>query len=276
MSSIENASGSVFSTSRWLNNHFSIKSRGRFRYVSSLPLRRGDRILDFGCANGSWTRLLAEMVGETGRVVGMDRDADLIEEARKSVADTHLADRVSFQVLADPDLNALQYDQYDVIAAFNVLCLIEDPTITLSLFRDAISPTNGRILLKDSAISADFFWPLSCRLATEIRSRTTAGGRIHTYDPNFALNCRKLIERAGFSIEETVLNSFPFVFPFSPAEQTYISQNAAMILEMPYLEKPSVELTQWASEALVPGGTFFADSQSIYTTTEFTYICRPR
>lgn len=274
MPNIENATGSVFSTSRWLDNHFSIKSRGRFRYASSLPLRRGDHVLDFGCANGSWTRFLAEMVGETGRVVGVDRDADLIHEAQKSVAGTYLADRVSFHVIAKPDMRALPYDRYDVVTAFNVLSLIEELMVTLSFLRDAISQTNGHLLLKDSAISTDFFWPLSNRLANEIRSRTTEGGRIRTYDPNFSLNCRALIERAGFSIQETMLNSYPFVFPFSLAEQAYISQNAAMILEMPCRERPSVELTQWVQEVLAPGGTFFADRESIYTTTEFTYICR--
>lgn len=276
MSTIENASGSVFSASRWLNNHFSIKSRGRFLYVSSLPLRRGDHVLDFGCANGSWTRLLAEMVGESGRVVGIDRDGALIGEAWKSVAETHLANRVSFHSLSKPDLSAVPYDRYDVVTAFNVLSYIEDPSDTLSIFRDAISQKNGRMILKDSAISADFFWPLPNILANEIRCRTIGGGRIRTYDPNFALNCRALIERTGFSIAETLLNSYPFIFPFTEAEQAYISQNAAMILRMPFQQKPSSELTQWAREAMIPGGTFFNDSQSIYTTTEFTYICHPK
>lgn len=35
-------------------------------------LRRGDRVLDLGCAPGSWLQVAAEIVGERGRVVGVD------------------------------------------------------------------------------------------------------------------------------------------------------------------------------------------------------------
>lgn len=35
-------------------------------------LRRGDRVLDLGCAPGSWLQVAAELVGERGRVVGID------------------------------------------------------------------------------------------------------------------------------------------------------------------------------------------------------------
>src|SRR5687768_5337254 len=35
-------------------------------------LRRGDRVLDLGCAPGSWMQYAAERVGPGGRVVGYD------------------------------------------------------------------------------------------------------------------------------------------------------------------------------------------------------------
>ena len=36
-------------------------------------LRRGQRVLDLGCAPGGWLQVAAGKVGRTGRVVGMDR-----------------------------------------------------------------------------------------------------------------------------------------------------------------------------------------------------------
>ncbi|MBL0927701.1 MAG: RlmE family RNA methyltransferase [Phycisphaerales bacterium] len=35
-------------------------------------LRSGDRVLDLGCAPGAWLQVAAEIVGPTGRVVGID------------------------------------------------------------------------------------------------------------------------------------------------------------------------------------------------------------
>lgn len=42
--------------------------QGRFRIF-----RKGDRVLDLGCAPGGWLQLIAEEVGPKGKVVGVDR-----------------------------------------------------------------------------------------------------------------------------------------------------------------------------------------------------------
>jgi 23S rRNA (uridine2552-2'-O)-methyltransferase len=42
-------------------------------------LRRGDRVLDLGCAPGSWTKYAAGLVGPAGRVVGVDLTPVTIE-----------------------------------------------------------------------------------------------------------------------------------------------------------------------------------------------------
>ncbi len=36
-------------------------------------IRKGDRVVDLGCAPGGWLRVIAEAVGPGGRVVGLDR-----------------------------------------------------------------------------------------------------------------------------------------------------------------------------------------------------------
>lgn len=41
--------------------------QNRFRSIT-----KGDRVLDLGCAPGSWLQLLSEMVGEKGTVIGID------------------------------------------------------------------------------------------------------------------------------------------------------------------------------------------------------------
>lgn len=48
-----------------------------------LKIRSGHHILDVGCGTGDDVRSLAEMVGETGRVVGIDSSKAMVTEARK-------------------------------------------------------------------------------------------------------------------------------------------------------------------------------------------------
>lgn len=51
-----------------------------------LETRPGQRILDVGAGSGWTTALLAELVGQQGRVIGVERHARLIEPARIAVA----------------------------------------------------------------------------------------------------------------------------------------------------------------------------------------------
>lgn len=48
-------------------------------------LRPGLSVLDVGCGTGAITRSIAHHVGPTGRVLGIDPNADLIEQARRSL-----------------------------------------------------------------------------------------------------------------------------------------------------------------------------------------------
>jgi len=50
-------------------------------------LRPGLSVLDVGCGTGAITRSIAQIVGPTGRVLGIDPNAGLLEQARQQAAD---------------------------------------------------------------------------------------------------------------------------------------------------------------------------------------------
>ena len=54
--------------------------------LDALGLAPGDRVADIGCGSGALLPLLAERVGPTGRVIGVDRDTRLLTEAHEQAA----------------------------------------------------------------------------------------------------------------------------------------------------------------------------------------------
>ncbi len=54
------------------------------RWIDALDLKPGDRAYHIGCGVGYYTALMAEVVGPTGRIVGLDFDADLAAPAQEN------------------------------------------------------------------------------------------------------------------------------------------------------------------------------------------------
>jgi ubiquinone/menaquinone biosynthesis C-methylase UbiE len=62
----------------------------RQRMFDLLHVRSGATLLDVGCGAGNDVQDLAKLVGPTGRVVGIDSSATMIQQARARTADMHL------------------------------------------------------------------------------------------------------------------------------------------------------------------------------------------
>ena len=65
------------------------------RLFRNAGVARGQRVLDIGSGVGDVAMLVAELVGPTGEVVGVERDANTLTKARSRVAEAQLRN-VSF------------------------------------------------------------------------------------------------------------------------------------------------------------------------------------
>ena len=84
----------------------------------------GARILDVGCGLGDDVRAIAEIVGSTGQVVGIDHSQVMIEEAWKRSRDTGLS--VDFHV-ADAHKLEFSNDSFDGCRTKRTLHHVADP-----------------------------------------------------------------------------------------------------------------------------------------------------
>jgi demethylmenaquinone methyltransferase/2-methoxy-6-polyprenyl-1,4-benzoquinol methylase len=75
--------------------------------VQALQLPKGSRGLDAGCGIGFQALLLAEAIGPTGRVTGLDLSPALLRYAEEAVRKSGLADRIAFQ---EGDVGKIPFD----------------------------------------------------------------------------------------------------------------------------------------------------------------------
>jgi hypothetical protein len=88
----------------------------------------GMKVLDVGCGAGDVSMLLAELVGPTGSVIGVDMNPAVLELARSRVAEAGLAN-VSF---IESDLADLRLDEYvDAVAGRLILIHLREPAATV-------------------------------------------------------------------------------------------------------------------------------------------------
>ena len=107
----------------------------------SLNIQKGDRVLDVGCGFGDTTIKLAELVGPSGEVVGIDCCDVFLSYARKDAADRGIKN-VSF-VRGDAEI-ALPTNQFDFVFARFGTMFFANPVAGLRNMRKALRP-GGRM-----------------------------------------------------------------------------------------------------------------------------------
>ena len=113
------------------------------RLVAELAPHPGEVALDIGCGRGAALLPLAEAVGPSGRVVGIDLSPRMVEAAAAQVAARSVGATVEVRVgdAQGPDLTP---GTFDVIASSLVLFFRPDPPGALSAWRELLAD-GGRL-----------------------------------------------------------------------------------------------------------------------------------
>jgi SAM-dependent methyltransferase len=91
-------------------------------------LRPGMRVLDIGCGMGDVSLLAARLVGPTGSVVGVDRDAEGLKRAQAKASAAQLAN-VAFRRAVLPEIGF--GDKFDALIGRLVMIYFPDPAAGL-------------------------------------------------------------------------------------------------------------------------------------------------
>jgi SAM-dependent methyltransferase len=151
------------------------------RVFAEAGITTGMKVLDVGCGPGEVCLIAADLVGETGRVLGIDASAEMLQVAHTRVQAAGLA-HVSFMAA---DLRTLALDeQFDALVGRFILMHLPEPEAVLRQLIQYVRP-GGIVAFQEYDLSshADAFYPPSAlweqasRLSTLAWQR--AGGNIH-------------------------------------------------------------------------------------------------
>jgi len=103
------------------------------RLLELLGIRAGQTAVDIGCGPGTDLGALVEAVGDDGRVIGVDRDPGMVDEARRRHpgADIRQGDLHALP-LADRSVDCIKVDR--------VLQHVDDPQAAIAEARRALRP----------------------------------------------------------------------------------------------------------------------------------------
>ncbi len=111
----------------------------------------GESVLDIGCGAGVDTLIAALMLGQKGKIVGIDLVSEMLERARENLRRTPLRN-VTFQEASAEDL-PLPDASFDVVISNGAFNLIPDKVKALKeVFR--VLKTLGRLMVADQVLTA--------------------------------------------------------------------------------------------------------------------------
>ncbi len=112
-------------------------------------LRPDEHVLDIGCGAGMDTLVAAQMVGADGTVTGIDMTPAMVAKARRSVAETGLAN----VTIVEGSAEELPFESasFDVVISNGVIDLIPNKDAVFSEIARVLRP-GGRIQLADVTI----------------------------------------------------------------------------------------------------------------------------
>jgi demethylmenaquinone methyltransferase/2-methoxy-6-polyprenyl-1,4-benzoquinol methylase len=141
------------------------------KVIETLQLPPGSRGLDAGCGIGLQCLLLAEAIGLTGHVTGLDVSKEFLNRGEAIVEEVGLSERISFK---KGDVGNIPFDNKTFDWAWSADCVGYGPWEPLPLLRELARVVKPGGIVAISGWSSENLLPGHPRL--EARLKATSGG----------------------------------------------------------------------------------------------------
>jgi SAM-dependent methyltransferase len=163
------------------------------RLLLHAGLKPGMHVADFGCGVGAVTRVLAEMVGPTGSVTGIDANGAQIEQAARHCWCAGL-ENAEFRTV-DACKTGLPAHSFDLVYSRFLLLHLPDPAACLREMQRLLKP-GGILLVEDGDLASATSVPrTSLDAFADLFSRL---GPKRGVNYSIAVNLYHMVKQAGF------------------------------------------------------------------------------
>ncbi len=161
------------------------------RSFSTLNLKAGEKILDVGSGLGQFSRVMARSVGKNGKVLGIERDENQLNQARELADESGEGNLVEFRLgnALDLPLAEKEWGTFDIVHTRFVLEHVPNPNVVVEQMLKAAKP-GGTIVLADDDHSTcratpdcpgfQSLWNAYCRSYDRIGNDPYIGRRLVT------------------------------------------------------------------------------------------------
>jgi SAM-dependent methyltransferase len=163
-------------------------------------IRPGMSVVDLGCGTGMTTQLLAELVGPTGQVIGVDYSAAQVEQAR-ALLPKHLTNVLFIEASATD--TGLPREAFDLVYCRFLLIHLTDPEAALREMRELLKP-EGIFVCEDGDLTSASSEPPS--KFQEFSNLFGALGPKWGVDYTLGRRLFQMVQSANFSQVEVTLN----------------------------------------------------------------------
>jgi SAM-dependent methyltransferase len=128
--------------------------------LREMALIKGEKVIDIGCGLGQLSRAIGRQVGLAGTVIGIERSAEQLAEARRLAAQDAEESLVEFwqgEAVRLP-LGVDEWYTFDVARTRYLLEHVPDPVAVVCEIVRCVRP-GGRIILEDDAHDTHRLWP---------------------------------------------------------------------------------------------------------------------
>jgi SAM-dependent methyltransferase len=166
--------------------------RVALRSVELMALAPGSRVLDVGCGTGVLLPALAEAVGRSGSVAGLDYSADLLRTARERVETEGIADVVT---IIEGDATKLPFDDasFDSAHTDRVLMHLDDADAAIREMRRVVRPGGWVVAAEPDSLGVRIDHPADPETMALIADRDLRSFR----NPNMGLELNRRFAQAG-------------------------------------------------------------------------------
>ena len=107
-------------------------------------IKEGMTVLDYGCGPGFFTLTLAQMVGESGKVIAVDLQEGMLQKVKEKIRETELEKRITLHKCEEDKIHL--NETVDFILAFYVLHEVPDQKRLFNELKSLVKP-NGKLLI---------------------------------------------------------------------------------------------------------------------------------